>query len=96
MVELNGLRVSFSGDLPTLIVQNRDRPGCVGEVATLLAREDVNIATLQLYRDYPGGNAVMIVETDRAVPRSGLAAIGGMEDIRSVTFLDTEEGRHGH
>ena len=96
VVELNGLRVSFSGDLPTLIVQNRDRPGCVGEVATLLAREDVNIATLQLYRDYPGGNAVMIVETDRAVPRSGLAAIGGMEDIRSVTFLDTEEGRHGH
>ena len=96
VVELNGLRVSFSGDLPTLIVQNRDRPGCVGEGATLLAQENVNIATLQLYRDYPGGNAVMIVETDRAVPRSGLSAIGGMEDIRSVTFLDTEEGKHGH
>ena len=96
VVEMNGLRVSFSGDLPTLIVQNRDKPGCVGEVATLLAQENVNIATLQLYRDYPGGNAVMIVETDRAVPRSGLSAIGGMEDIRSVTFLDTEEGKHGH
>lgn len=96
VVELNGLRVSFSGDLPTLIVQNRDKPGCVGEVATLLARQGVNIATLQLYRDYPGGNAVMIVETDKAVPQEGLRALDEMEYIRSVTFFDTEESRHGH
>ena len=26
VVELNGLRVNFSGDLPTLIVQNEDQP----------------------------------------------------------------------
>lgn len=96
VVELNGLRVSFSGDLPTLIVQNRDKPGCVGEVATLLARQGVNIATLQLYRDYPGGSSVMIVETDKAVPAEGLEALGEMEYIRSVTFFDTQEGRHGH
>ena len=96
VVELNGLRVNFSGDLPTLIVQNRDKPGCVGEVATLLARQGVNIATLQLYRDYPGGNAVMIVETDKAVLAEGLQALGDMEYIRSVTFFDTEESRHGH
>lgn len=96
VVELNGLRVSFSGDLPTLIVQNRDKPGCVGEVATMLAKEGVNIATLQLYRDYPGGSAVMIVETDKAVPQKGLKALEEMEYIRSVTFFDTQEGRHGH
>ena len=96
VVEMNGLRVSFSGDLPTLIVQNRDKPGCVGEVATMLAKEGVNIATLQLYRDYPGGNAVMIVETDKAVPPHGIRSLEEMEYIRSVTFFDTEENRHGH
>jgi len=96
VVEMNGLRVSFSGDLPTLIVQNRDKPGCVGEVATMLAREGVNIATLQLYRDYPGGSAVMIVETDKAVPEHGLKALSDMEYISSVTFFDTQEGSHGH
>ena len=96
VVELDGLRVNFSGDLPTLIVQNRDKPGCVGDVATLLAQEGVNIATLQLYRDYPGGHAVMIVETDKAVPAHGLAQLEATDGISSVTFLDTQEGRHGH
>ena len=65
-------------------------------MATLLARQGVNIATLQLYRDYPGGSAVMIVETDKAVPQEGIRALDEMEYIRSVTFFDTEEGRHGH
>jgi len=96
VVEMNGLRVSFSGDLPTLIVQNRDKPGCVSDVASMLAREGVNIATLQLYRDYPGGNAVMIVETDKAVPADGIRSLEEMEYISSVTFFDTEESRHGH
>ena len=96
VVEMNGLRVNFSGDLPTLIVQNRDKPGCVGDVAGMLAREGVNIATLQLYRDYPGGNAVMIVETDKAVPAHGIKTLEEMEYISSVTFFDTQEGRHGH
>ena len=96
VVELNGLRVSFSGDLPTLIVQNRDQPGCVGDVATILARHDVNIATLQLYRDHPGGSAVMIVETDKAVPQEGLDALEAVEAIIHVTFIDTQEGSHGH
>ena len=96
VVEMNGLRVSFSGDLPTLIVQNRDKPGYVSDVATMLARQGVNIATLQLYRDYPGGNAVMIVETDKTVPQAGLTALSEIEGISSVTFLDTKEGSHGH
>ena len=93
VAEMNGLRVSFSGDLPTLIVQNRDQPGYVRDVADILARNSVNIATLNLYRDYPGGSAVMIIETDKTVPDSGIAAIRAMNGITGVTFVGTEKGR---
>ncbi|MEI3405420.1 MAG: ACT domain-containing protein [Christensenellales bacterium] len=55
VVEMNGLRANFSGDLPTLIVQNVDQPGHVSEVTSMLAQRGVNIATMQLYRDHPGG-----------------------------------------
>ena len=93
VVEMNGLRANFSGDLPTLIVQNRDQPGHVSEVTSMLAHTGVNIATMQLYRDYPGGNAVMIIETDKAVPPEGIDWLERSEGITRVTFVDAEKAR---
>ncbi len=95
VVELNGLRVNFSGDLPTLIVQNEDQPGHVSDVASMLARKNVNIATLQLYRDHPGGNAVMVIEIDKAVPPEGIEWLRHIDGINGVTFLNAEEDSHG-
>ena len=95
VVELDGLRVRFSGDLPTLIVQNHDQPGLVSDVASMLARNGVNIATLQLYRDHPGGSAVMVIEIDKAVPQAGIEWLRGVEGISGVTFLNAEVDEHG-
>ena len=95
VVELDGLRVRFSGDLPTLIVQNRDQPGHVSDVASMLAHNGVNIATLQLYRDHPGGNAVMVIEIDKAVPQAGIDWLKRVEGINGVTFLNVEEDADG-
>ena len=91
VVEMNGLRVSFSGDLPTLIVQNRDQPGHVRDVSGVLADDGVNIATLHLYRDYPGGSAVMIIETDKAVDGESLTRLRAMPGITGVTFVGAQE-----
>lgn len=91
VVEMNGLRVSFSGDLPTLIVQNRDQPGHVRDVSDVLARTGVNIATLHLYRDYPGGSAVMIIETDKTVSGESLETIKEIRGVTGVTFVSAEK-----
>ena len=90
VVEMNGLRAKFSGDLPTLIVQNEDKPGHVGEVATMLYKRGINLATMRLYRDFPGGSAVMIIETDKAVPADGLDELREKEGILAVKFIDAE------
>lgn len=91
VMEMNGLRANFSGDLPTLIVQNLDQPGHVSDVTGMLAHKGVNIATMQLYRDHPGGNAVMIIETDKPVPPEGIRWLERSEGITRVTFIDAEE-----
>ncbi|MBQ8616807.1 MAG: L-serine ammonia-lyase, iron-sulfur-dependent subunit beta [Clostridia bacterium] len=91
VVEMNGLRVSFSGDLPTLIVLNRDQPGHVRDVSGILACAGVNIATLNLYRDYPGGSAVMIIETDKVVSKEHLDQLRNIRGIHGVTFVGTEK-----
>ena len=93
VVEMNGLRVSFSGDLPTLIVQNRDQPGHVRDVTSILALSSVNIATLHLYRDYPGGSAVMIIETDKTVSEESLRLIRSIPGISGVIFVGAEKER---
>ena len=62
----------------------------VNEVTGMLTERGINIATMQLYRDHPGGNAVMIIETDKAVPPDGLAWLERCEGITRVTFIDAE------
>ena len=54
---IDGLEARFTGEMPTLIIRNQDRPGMVAEVTGVLSRRKVNIAAMQLYRNMRGGLA---------------------------------------
>ena len=85
--QLDGIRVNFTGDAPTLIVHNLDKPGCVANVTSLLSRNGVNIATMQLYRNYRGGYAVMVVETDQNIAAETLELLRHLDGVTKVTYL---------
>lgn len=89
--KLDGLEANFCGDYPTLIVHNLDQPGHVAEVTSMLAHKSVNIATMQLYRDKRGGDAVMIIECDKEVPAESINWLEKLEGIRKVTYLSLTE-----
>ncbi len=89
--ELDGLSANFSGDCPTLIVNNVDQPGHVTEVATMLAKESINIGTMQIYRTGRGGDAVMVIECDGEIPAESIAWLESREGIRKVTYLSMQE-----
>ena len=89
--KLDGLEANFCGDYPTLIVHNLDQPGHVAEVTSMLAHKSVNIATMQLYRDKRGGDAVMIIECDKEVPAESIKWLEKLEGIRKVTYLSLTE-----
>ena len=93
IASIDGLSANFSGDLPTLIVHNQDQPGHVAEVTSMLAHKSVNIATLQLYRDGRGSNAVMVLELDQEVPKESIAWLEHLEGINKVTYYSLEENR---
>lgn len=88
---LEGIEVSFSGEYPTLIVNNEDKPGCVTRVTSLLSQRSINIATMQLYRDTRGGEAVMVIECDQGVPEQFLQELKSLDGIKKVTYLNMEE-----
>ena len=62
--EIDGFRLSLKGDLAALVSFHVDRPGVLATVTGLLAKHDVNIATMHLYRQGRGGKAAMVIEID--------------------------------
>ena len=88
--QLDGMEANFCAEYPTLIVQNLDQPGCVAKVTTMLSDIGINIATLQLYRDSRGGDAVMVVECDREVPAESIQWLEEQSGIERVTYYSME------
>lgn len=89
--KLDGIQVVFSAEKPTLIVYNQDQPGYVAEVTSSLSQRNVNIATMHLYRDKRGGYAVMVLETDQAIPREAVERLEQLKGIRKVSYIDVAE-----
>ncbi|SBW09827.1 L-serine dehydratase, iron-sulfur-dependent, beta subunit [uncultured Eubacteriales bacterium] len=89
---IDGLEASFSGEHPTLIIRNEDKPGAVAEVSAILSRRNVNIATMQLYRDMRGGLAVMVLESDQSVWAAAIDELRACPGVVRVTYLEMEQG----
>ena len=89
---IDGMEAAFSGELPTVIIRNEDRPGIVSEVSRALSRRGANIATMQLYRDRRGGLAVMVMECDDPLPDGLRDELAAMDGVVRCTCLELEEG----
>ena len=68
-------------------MRNVDQPGRITEVSAALSKENINIATMTVFRDKRGGFAVMVVETDQIVPEEAIRALESKEGILKVIFL---------
>ena len=85
--KVDGIDVNFSGESNTLIIRNVDEPGMIKEVAAALSNAQINIATMQVFRDKRGGYAIMVVETDQIVPEEAMKELESKKGIIRVKFL---------
>lgn len=86
--KIDGLDANFSGDYPTLVVHNVDEPGHIAMITEILRAQSVNIATMQLYRECPGGMAVTVIECDQEIPKAALDGLEHAPGIIKVTYCD--------
>lgn len=82
ITRIDSFRVDMAPAGTFLVVTHQDRPGVIAAVSTLLARNDINIAGIELGRDHPRGHAVMLMQVDDPVPAELL------EEIRTTAQLD--------
>jgi D-3-phosphoglycerate dehydrogenase len=72
-----------------LFLRYSDRPGVVGTVGNALGRSSINIAGMQVARDRLGGEALMVITVDSAVPSDVVAVLAletGANLVRSITL----------
>jgi len=62
--EIDGFPVEVSGNYHTIVLVAEDIPGSIAKIASRLADDGLNIATLKLTRQKRGGDAFMVIELD--------------------------------
>ncbi|MEG2018687.1 MAG: L-serine ammonia-lyase, iron-sulfur-dependent subunit beta, partial [Clostridium sp.] len=82
--DVDGQRVEFTGEYPTLIITHLDVPGMIHKVSTLLYNEDINIAFMNVYRSAKGSEAFMVVETDGKVESGVIDKIKELGNIKNI------------
>jgi len=94
-VRIDSFRVDLVPVGRFLVSRHSDRPGVVGRVGSILGEHDVNIASMQVGRDAPRGNAMMILAVDDRVSDAVLTTlreVAGMSDLRYVELSGDSNG----
>jgi D-3-phosphoglycerate dehydrogenase len=89
-VRIDSFRVDLVPEGRFLVSRHSDQPGVVGRVGSILGEHDVNIASMQVGRDAPRGNAMMILAVDERVSDEvllRLREVAGMADLRYVELV---------
>ena len=64
-----------------------DKPGFIGALGTLFGENGVNVATFNLGRDEPGGNAIALIETDAPISDEVLAQVRALPNVVQAARL---------
>ncbi len=84
-VNSNSVEVTPSGVV--LMLENRDRPGIVGHIGTLLGTEQINIASMSLSRTEQGGRALTLLNLDSMPGAEVMARLSADADIYSARVI---------
>lgn len=87
IVEIEGIEVEAALAPEMLYLTNEDKPGTIAGVASILGAAGINIATFNLGRRAPGGDALGLIGVDSPVPDDVLARLRAAASIIAVKRL---------
>ncbi len=87
IVRINSLPVEVVPSGVLFLMTNKDRPGIVGYIGTLMGKYKINIANMSLSRDNKGGHALTVLNLDSVPPAELLQEIRTDADISNVRVV---------
>lgn len=85
---IDGFPVDVTGSYTTLVVVAHDEPGIVAQVATALAEEKVNLATMRVSRRQKGGDAIHVYELDSPPDAKAMERINALKAVKTVRVVE--------
>lgn len=87
IVQVSDYRLEAKPEGHILVMLNRDVPGVIGQVGTILSAYNVNIAEWRLGRSEPGGEALSFINLDSIPPQAVIDALANVPAIKKVTLI---------
>ncbi len=87
LVEVKGIPIEAELGANTLYVTNRDKPGFIGALGSLLGSHGVNIATFHLGRAAPGGDAILLTQVDQPINEELIAKVRALPQVVQAKAL---------
>ena len=88
LTEVDGFDIDLTPTDHLAFFRYHDRPGVVGAVGGILGAADVNIASMQVSRTQQGGDALMAITVDTAIPDEALREIADAVGAHSARGVD--------
>jgi D-3-phosphoglycerate dehydrogenase len=87
IVRINGRNVESAAEGVILLLNNRDKPGKVGYIGSLIGEHGLNIANMSLNRDEVGGEALTLLNLDQVPPAELLEKLAQDPDITNAKVV---------
>ena len=87
IVEVKGMALEADFHPVMLLINNRDKPGFIGALGTILGDAQINIATFHLGRQAAGEDAIAIVGVDQVLPEDVQQRLRALPHVRYVRVL---------
>lgn len=84
IVQIDKFPVDIAPEGHLIFISHNDKPGIIGNVGTLLGKNDVNIATMQVGRKVVGGEAIMVLGVDKETPKEVLNDLTKLQEINKA------------
>ncbi len=88
ITEIDGFHIEALAQGHMLVMRNRDVPGVIGRVGTILGDQGVNISRFHLGRRERGGEAMAVIETDAPVTSGALGELLGLDEVISARQIE--------
>jgi D-3-phosphoglycerate dehydrogenase len=88
ITEINNFRIEATPRGNMLVMHNRDVPGVIGRVGTILGEHGINISAFHLGRLERGGEAMAVIEIDGPLDDETIAEIRSFSPIISAQQIE--------
>jgi L-serine dehydratase len=85
--EVNGFKADFRASLHTLIITAEDVKGSVAFIASVLAHDDCNIATMSVSRKGKNDLACMVIEMDSGIKHITLDYLRSLGWVKEIIYI---------